>query len=309
MSTIAKTRKKDKSLDAPRSEDAREYLISDLSREFDVTLRALRFYEDRGLLSPRRIGTMRLYSVQDRARLSVILKGKQLGFTLAEIQEMLDAGRPAAASAGIDLKLSVEKIDEQIAHLEAQKAEGRRPRSRSCARRARSSPSDRARAPRTRRGEPETRPGIPRAEPDLASRDHRGSHGRDRGGAADAGRPKFELWDLRVEVTAPEGAAVYCGGAAGRLLRAARRDAASAPRAGLLDLLRFAALLPLLPAKQRDTHPNDWMSDRRRGRLPGPELPDSLPNHPDGQAPLQPCRDQRPFRSPDAAQDGTGDGA
>jgi len=122
MSTIAKTRKKDKSLDAPRSEDAREYLISDLSREFDVTLRALRFYEDRGLLSPRRIGTMRLYSVQDRARLSVILKGKQLGFTLAEIQEMLDADA-RGGQRGIDLKLSVEKIDEQIAHLEAQKAE------------------------------------------------------------------------------------------------------------------------------------------------------------------------------------------
>jgi DNA-binding transcriptional MerR regulator len=122
MSTIAKTRKKDKPSDAPGRADAQEYLISDLSREFDVTLRALRFYEDRGLLSPRRIGTMRLYSVQDRARLTVILKGKQLGFTLAEIQEMLDADARGGQS-GIDLKLSVEKIDEQIAHLEAQRTE------------------------------------------------------------------------------------------------------------------------------------------------------------------------------------------
>ncbi|MFN3686197.1 MerR family transcriptional regulator [Salinarimonas sp.] len=102
--------------------DDREYLISDLSREFDVTLRALRFYEDRGLLSPRRIGTMRIYSARDRTRLSVILKGKQLGFTLAEIQEMLD-GDGRGGKPGIDLKLSLEKVDEQIGHLEAQRAE------------------------------------------------------------------------------------------------------------------------------------------------------------------------------------------
>jgi DNA-binding transcriptional MerR regulator len=121
MSTIAKTRRKDKPLDASGTEE-REYLISDLSREFDVTLRALRFYEDRGLLSPRRIGTMRIYSARDRARLSVILKGKALGFTLAEIQEMLDTDGRSDPGA-VDLKLSVEKIDDQIAHLEAQKSE------------------------------------------------------------------------------------------------------------------------------------------------------------------------------------------
>lgn len=102
--------------------DEREFLISDLSREFDVTLRALRFYEDRGLLAPRRIGTMRIYSGRDRARLSVILKGKQLGFTLSEIQEMLD-GDGRGGKAGIDLKLSLEKVDEQIAHLETQRTE------------------------------------------------------------------------------------------------------------------------------------------------------------------------------------------
>lgn len=121
MSTIAKTRRKDKPLEASGA-DEHEYLISDLSREFDVTLRALRFYEDRGLLSPRRIGTMRIYSARDRARLSVILKGKALGFTLAEIQEMLDTDGRSDPGV-VDLKLSVEKIDEQIAHLEAQKSE------------------------------------------------------------------------------------------------------------------------------------------------------------------------------------------
>ena len=67
------------------------YTIGDLAREFDVTLRALRFYEDKGLLSPRREGLARLYSAADRVRLQLILKGKRLGFTLAEISEMVEA--------------------------------------------------------------------------------------------------------------------------------------------------------------------------------------------------------------------------
>ncbi len=102
--------------------DGKEYLISDLSREFGVTLRALRFYEDRGLLAPKRIGTMRIYSPKDRERLTVILKGKQLGFTLAEIQEMLTPVEQGG-KGGIDLKLSLGKVDDQIKHLESQRAE------------------------------------------------------------------------------------------------------------------------------------------------------------------------------------------
>src|SRR6476619_1475956 len=65
------------------------YTIGDLSREFGVTLRALRFYEDKGLLSPAREGMTRLYSAQDREHLKLILKGKRLGFTLVEIDEAL----------------------------------------------------------------------------------------------------------------------------------------------------------------------------------------------------------------------------
>jgi len=107
---------------ATEAADGREYLISDLSREFGVTLRALRFYEDRGLLAPKRIGTMRIYSPKDRERLSVILKGKQLGFTLAEIQEMLTPVEQGG-KGGMDLKLSLGKVDDQIAHLESQRAE------------------------------------------------------------------------------------------------------------------------------------------------------------------------------------------
>ncbi|MDJ1157980.1 MerR family DNA-binding transcriptional regulator [Chelatococcus sp. SYSU_G07232] len=99
----------------------RIYTIGDLAREFGVTLRTLRFYEDRGLLAPTRKGTARLYDGRDRARLAMILKGKQLGFTLGEIGTMLagDGGAPASA----ELNLSVDQVNEQIAHLEAQKSE------------------------------------------------------------------------------------------------------------------------------------------------------------------------------------------
>src|SRR5690349_16348535 len=66
------------------------FTIGDLAREFGVTLRALRFYEDKGLLTPQREGLNRLYSRRDRARLKLILMGKRVGFSLVEIKEMLD---------------------------------------------------------------------------------------------------------------------------------------------------------------------------------------------------------------------------
>ncbi|MGD8429888.1 MAG: MerR family DNA-binding transcriptional regulator [Ectothiorhodospiraceae bacterium] len=66
------------------------YSISDLAREFDITTRAIRFYENRGLLSPRRDGQRRIYSQRDRTRLKLTLRGKRLGMTLAEIKEVFD---------------------------------------------------------------------------------------------------------------------------------------------------------------------------------------------------------------------------
>ena len=66
------------------------YTISQLSREFDVTPRALRFYEDKGLLSPDRQGLNRVYSNRDRARLKLVLSGRKVGFSLNDIREMLD---------------------------------------------------------------------------------------------------------------------------------------------------------------------------------------------------------------------------
>src|SRR3954452_4159768 len=66
------------------------YSITDLCDEFNVTPRALRFYEDEGLISPRRVGLSRVYGWRDRARLAWILRGKRVGFSLAEIREMID---------------------------------------------------------------------------------------------------------------------------------------------------------------------------------------------------------------------------
>lgn len=67
-----------------------EFSISDLCEEFGVTPRALRFYEDEQLIAPRRQGLARIYSHRDRARLAWILRGKRVGFSLAEIREMID---------------------------------------------------------------------------------------------------------------------------------------------------------------------------------------------------------------------------
>lgn len=103
-------------------EGAKFFTIGDLAREFGVTLRTLRFYEDRGLLSPRRDGLSRIYDARDRERLSVILKGKQLGFTLTEIRAMLAEER-SGNGPSMNLKLSLNQIEDQIRHLEQQKIE------------------------------------------------------------------------------------------------------------------------------------------------------------------------------------------
>ena len=72
------------------ADDHRTYSIRQLCREFGATARALRFYEDKGLLTPARKGQTRVYDARDRARLKLILRGRRIGFTLTEIQDMLD---------------------------------------------------------------------------------------------------------------------------------------------------------------------------------------------------------------------------
>ena len=71
-----------------------EFSISELAREFDVTPRAIRFYEDQGLLSPRRDGQRRIYTPRDRTRLKLTLRGKRLGLSLSEIRELIDMYEP-----------------------------------------------------------------------------------------------------------------------------------------------------------------------------------------------------------------------
>ena len=76
------------------SAERTEFSISELAREFDVTPRAIRFYEDQGLLSPRREGQRRVYTPRDRTRLKLTLRGKRLGLTLSEIRELIDLYEP-----------------------------------------------------------------------------------------------------------------------------------------------------------------------------------------------------------------------
>ena len=91
-----------------------EFSISDLAREFDVTPRAIRFYEDQGLLAPKRDGQRRIYTPRDRTRLKLTLRGKRLGLTLSEIRELIDMYEP-----GRDARPQLERF---LAVLEDHKA-------------------------------------------------------------------------------------------------------------------------------------------------------------------------------------------
>ena len=98
------------------------WTIGDMARGFGVSLRALRFYEDRGLLRPLRRGTARLYDTPARKNLRLILQGKQLGFTLSEIQDILSSPG-GGGGAKIELALPPEQIEAQLTHLERQRAD------------------------------------------------------------------------------------------------------------------------------------------------------------------------------------------
>lgn len=98
------------------------FTIGDLAREFGVTLRTLRFYEDKGLLNPTRDGTNRIYSRRDRGRLKLVLMGKKVGFSLTEIKEMLELYDLKDGQVQ-QMQLALKKFNEQIGILEAQKIE------------------------------------------------------------------------------------------------------------------------------------------------------------------------------------------
>jgi len=98
------------------------FTIRDLAREFAVSARTLRFYEEKGLVDPTRRGEQRLYSRRDRARLAYVLAGKQVGFSLEEVREMLDLYDLGDGQV-TQLKVALAKFGERIERLERQKAD------------------------------------------------------------------------------------------------------------------------------------------------------------------------------------------
>ena len=97
-----------------------QFSISELSQEFDVTTRAIRFYEDEGLLEPQRQGRQRVYSGRDRVRLKLILRGKRLGFSLSEIGDIIDMYDSEPGEVG-QLQYFIEKISVRRKTLKQQR--------------------------------------------------------------------------------------------------------------------------------------------------------------------------------------------
>lgn len=102
---------------------SRLYTIREIAREFQLSVRALRFYEDRGLLHPRREGGVCRYDARDRLHIKMILRGKRLGFTLAEIRDILAGREGEAERSDLEMGLSLEQITAQISHLEDQRSQ------------------------------------------------------------------------------------------------------------------------------------------------------------------------------------------
>ncbi len=96
------------------------YGIADLAKEFDVTTRTLRFYEDEGLITPARQGQRRIFSPRDRVRLKLILRGKRLGFSIGEIREIVNLYDAPPGELG-QIRFFLDKIRERRAALERQR--------------------------------------------------------------------------------------------------------------------------------------------------------------------------------------------
>ena len=97
--------------------------INELCQQFGITLRALRFYEDKGLLAPQRINGARVYTRRDRARLALILRGKAFGMPLAEIKRLLDMYGDHGEGRAQQLGYVIARLDEAVSDLEAKRAQ------------------------------------------------------------------------------------------------------------------------------------------------------------------------------------------
>ena len=109
-------------MNRPESENRDLFAIADLAREFGISTRAIRFYETKGLLTPERVGSTRVFRRRDRARLILILRGKRLGFSLRDISDYLslyDADRTQRAQ----VNLLVEMVDQRMDSLQQQLAD------------------------------------------------------------------------------------------------------------------------------------------------------------------------------------------
>lgn len=101
--------------------DPKHYNISQLAKEFDVTTRSIRFYEDEGLLHPARQGQTRIFSSKDRARLKLILRGKRMGFSLAETRELFELWDETLTGSENQLLKTLEVVANKRAQLAQQK--------------------------------------------------------------------------------------------------------------------------------------------------------------------------------------------
>ncbi len=108
-------------MNRPETENRDLFAIADLSQEFGISTRAIRFYEAKGLLNPERVGGTRVFRRRDRARLILILRGKRLGFSLRDISDYLSLYDAQSQTA--QTKLLVAKVDERLDLLERQKAD------------------------------------------------------------------------------------------------------------------------------------------------------------------------------------------
>jgi DNA-binding transcriptional MerR regulator len=105
---------------SPEAEDG-YFRIGEMAKTFGVTLRALRFYEDKGLLSPKRDGSTRLYTRRDRTRLKLILLGRKVGFSLRDVKQMIDLYDPTGTNVK-QLRLTLDKSEKQLVRLQKQRA-------------------------------------------------------------------------------------------------------------------------------------------------------------------------------------------